>query len=264
MRWRWLCCIPLAALTLSLGGSPYRWERPIELPSAAAGWCALDLPDDVLTAIRPGLADLRVVAAGEEVAYALESRLRPLKGSERLRDVETAQSETTAIVDRGPAARASGAFELEVAGSDPFLKPVIVEASDDRSTWREVARGSVFRTDHVAMTALRFAPNDRRYWRLRLDDRNGPAVRPEAVVIEETPLAVVPGRQVDFSVTRSPVSQTGPSRYIIISISSPRTRRMSASSTRTTTRSPTCSNRVSDMCAAMSSSKPPSTGRRPR
>jgi len=215
MRWRWLGCIPLAGLSLGLGGSSYRWERPIELPSPAAGWCALDLPDDVLTAIRPGLADLRVVSAGEEVAYTFESRLRPLRDTEALRDVETAESETTAIVDRGPKARASGAIEVEVAGSEPFLKPIIVEASDDRSTWREIARGSVFRTDHAAMPALRFAPNDRRYWRLRLDDRNGPAVRPEAVVVEGTPDDRVPGKPIDLSVTRSPTSETGLSSYTI-------------------------------------------------
>jgi hypothetical protein len=215
MRWRWLFFVPLAGFSLGLGGSPYRWERPIELPSAAAGWCALDLPDDVLTAVRPGLADLRVVAAGEEVAYTLESRLRPSKDTERLRDVERAESETTAIVDRGPKARASGAIELEVAGSEPFLKPVIVEASDDRSAWREIARGSVFRTERTTMTALRFAPSDRRYLRLRFDDHNGPAIRPEAVVVAETPVDVVPGKQVDLSVTRSPATETGSSIYIV-------------------------------------------------
>jgi hypothetical protein len=191
------------ALTLGLGGTRYLWERPVEAPRGA-GWCVLELPDDVLAAARPGLPDLRVVAGDEEIAYMLESHLRPTRGAERLLDVEIASGrETTAIVDRGPKAPPSGSIEVEVPGAEAFLKPVIVEASDDRASWREIARGSLFRTEGATMTALRFARSDRRYFRLRLDDRNGAPVRPESVVVER-PVDASPARQVQVSVARAP------------------------------------------------------------
>jgi hypothetical protein len=159
----------VARMAIAESGEPYAHRRSIEVSS---GFARLELPDDVLDACRPGLADLRIVDGdGKDVPYASgpfpEPRLRWPP-----RDVERApNAETTAIVDRGARPVTIDAVTLGIEGSD-FLKPVLVEASEDRANWKEIGRASIFATTAVTMTRISFAANDRRYLRLRLDDRN--------------------------------------------------------------------------------------------
>jgi hypothetical protein len=170
-----------AAILLALpapAAREFRFSRDLGAPP---GWCRLDLPDDVLDACRPSLPDLRLRdGRGEEVPYAFI----PAEGSLarfELTDVEsTPKRETEARIDRGPHPPLARSVTFEIAG-DEFLKPIVFEASEDGSRFREVARGSLFSKGNARSMTLRFAPNDRRFWRFRFDDRNSDPLRPAAV-----------------------------------------------------------------------------------
>jgi hypothetical protein len=191
-----------------------RWSRPI---AATEGWSRVPLPDDVLAACRPGLPDLRVHdPKGAEVPFVLEQSLGSgVPEAYVARDVESVPGrETTAVVDRGPTPRPADAATIELDAAD-FLKPVVVESSDDARTWKEIARGSIFAArgpTGARMTTLRFAPNDRRYWRLRLDDRNGPPVTPRAVLTGAFVAPPAAPREIAFDV-RATSSEGGESNY---------------------------------------------------
>jgi hypothetical protein len=132
-----------------------------------------------------------------------------------LRNVESVPGqETTAVVDRGAHPSLADQATIEVDATE-FLKPAILEASDDARTWKEIGSGSIFATpgapgslarlgDGAArMTTLRFAPNDRRYWRLRLDDHNGAPIAPRAVRSGAIVKSAPPSRQVTLEVKRA-------------------------------------------------------------
>ena len=191
----------------------FRFSRPI---TASPGWARLVLPDDVLDACRTNLPDVRIVREGNvEVPWALEERVGAMSAKLELRDVERSSRsgsgnarETTALVDRGPHPSPASAATLEIDGED-YLKPVRIEASDDRTSWRVFAEGSVFSTRLARSTTIRFAPNDRRWWRLRFDDRNGDPINPRAlrtdngspVALREVALALRPTSAGDTTVT---------------------------------------------------------------
>jgi hypothetical protein len=157
-------------------GEPYAHRRSIDAPT---GFARLELPDDVLDACRPGLVDLRIVDARGQVVPFAQGSISEVRSSWSVRDVERSPAvETTAIVDRGERPVDIDAITVLVEGAS-FLKPTIVEASDDKSHWKELARASIFATGDptpTRMTRISFAPSSRRYLRLRLDDKNGDAV----------------------------------------------------------------------------------------
>lgn len=161
----------------------FRYESPIQ---AAPGWVVIELPDEVLDGCRPGLPDLRVIDAnGKEVPFAIDPPLAQAQRRLLARDVELVPgSHTSALIDRGDNPGWADRMDLELSGAN-FLKPVTVESSEDRSSWAQMTRGSVFRTAAASSLSMRFAANDRRWWRVTLDDRNGPAVRLEAVTVHE-------------------------------------------------------------------------------
>ncbi len=185
----WWAAIPFL---LAADAPGYRFHRAIE---AASGWTEVEIPDDVLDASRAGLPDLRVMSSGgEEIPYALGGTLAASPVKLSLLDVEQGDRETTAIVDRGPNAPRADAIEIEVSEAE-FIKPVTIEASADRAAWRPIARGSIFATASGArMLRLHFAPSDRRYWRLRFDDRNGPALKVAHVIVAGSPVQKAPPR----------------------------------------------------------------------
>jgi hypothetical protein len=172
-------------ILVGMGTPEFRFSRPIE---AAPGWCELELPDDVLEATRPGLPDLRIRAqkGGEDVPFIDRAKLPAARREIPLVDVETAPNkETTAVVDRGPHPGWADALELDVAETE-FAKPVKLEASPDRAVWNEIARTSIFATAGSSMTKVRFAPNDRRYLRLRFDDKNGAPIHAEHATLAQS------------------------------------------------------------------------------
>jgi hypothetical protein len=174
------------AMTVAATDAPaYRFHRPIE---AEPGWCELEVPDDVFDAARPGLADVRVsLTPGGEIPYGQSGVLPPSTLKIPLVDIERSpQKETTALADRGAHPGWADAARLDVQEPE-FIKPVTIEASSDRATWMEIARGSIFATrSGTRMTTLAFAPNDRRYWRIHFDDKNGAPVRPTHVAVGQS------------------------------------------------------------------------------
>jgi hypothetical protein len=192
----------LLPLLLAMDASGYRFHRKIE---GAGGFTEVEIPDDVLDAARPGLPDLRIVSeTGEEVPYSVGGPLSPAPVRLALFDVEQNDHETTALADRGANPPRADAADLEV-GATEFIKPVTLEVSDDRLAWSAIARGAIFATPTGArMTRLHFAPNDRRYWRLRLDDRQGPPLLIAHVVVALSAARETPPRIVGLALTKEP------------------------------------------------------------
>lgn len=188
----------------------FRVERSLD---AAPGWARLEVPDDVLDACRSGFPDLRILdASGREVPWAPEPRAAAPRRF-GLTDVERVpERETTAIADRGPSPLPVASVTLEFPDAE-FLKPVVLEASDDRASWREIARGSVFATRAVRATTLRFAPSTRRYLRIRLDDRNGDPVTPAALLAGAPSTA--PVRTIRLEVATPAASDAGATRQVV-------------------------------------------------
>jgi hypothetical protein len=194
------------ASVLAAAGQPasdlFRFSRPL---TASPGWARLVLPDDVLDACRPGMPDLRIRKGAEEVPYVFEDRIGAAPARLAFRDVERSGGrETTALLDRGVRPPLARAVTVEI-DEERYLKPVTVESSDDRAAWKTFAKGSIFSTRAARSTKIRFAPNDRRWWRFRFDDRNGDAITPRAAWVRssdggpapplrEIALAVAPAR----------------------------------------------------------------------
>ena len=184
----------LLAILPAVSDPSFRFSREVK---TSAGWCRIELPDDVLDACRPDLPDIRLRSAnGQDVPYAWE-RSEGLATRWELTDIESVpRLETLARVDRGRHAPFSRSATLEIADPE-FLKPVVLESSEDGVNFREVVRSSVFAKGEVRATTLRFAPNDRRFWRFRFDDRNGDPIRPLAVQVEPAG-QVLPMREISL------------------------------------------------------------------
>ena len=179
----------LVPYLLGMADAPFRYARSLE---AAPGFARLELPDEVIARAAPGLRDLRIVGERGEIGYELEERLATPPSRFPLINVESIPDRSTsALVNRGEHAPLVDSLTLEVAGSEAFLKDVVVLASDDRKSFAEIARSSIFRVDQVASLRVHFAPNDRRYFRVWLDNHATEAVVPVAAVL--TPPVATPG-----------------------------------------------------------------------
>jgi hypothetical protein len=172
-------------LLVAAGAPEFRFHRPIEAPK---GWTELEVPADVLEAARPGLADVRIRSErGDDVPYVERTGVSAIEHKLGLVDVESAPNrETTAIVDRGDRPGWADAVELGVTEAE-FIKPVTLEASADRKGWSEIAKSSIFATSAGAsVKRIRFAPSDRRYLRLRFDDRNSPPIHATEAALHQS------------------------------------------------------------------------------
>jgi hypothetical protein len=197
---------------LAMDGEPFRFTQPI---LAKPGWSVLALPDDVLDHSQADLSDLRIAGPNGELSYAPEKLLAPVTPRLPLLNVERLPAkETSALVDRGEHREACSELTLEVTGNEPFLKPIVLEASDDRAVFRELARGSVFRTVGGTMTTLHFPANNRRFLRIRLDDRDGDPIAAEAVVLEH-PSPPPSLRSVPVTITSLTTSSASEDSYAI-------------------------------------------------
>jgi hypothetical protein len=195
--------VVFSLLLLGMKGEPFRYSREI---IAKPGWSVLELPDDVLASARPGLVDLRISGKDGELGYVLERELASVVPRVELRNVESQEGrETTALLDRGPNAPLCSELALEVGGSEPFLKPLSVEASADGQNFATIARGSTFRlSPGVEPPRIRFAPNDRRFLRVRLDDKNSESVKPIAARCFPAAPPTAPLRDVALELGRTP------------------------------------------------------------
>lgn len=190
----------------------FRFSRPV---TAAPGWARLVLPDDLLDACRPGLPDLRIRNGAEEAPYVFEDRIGAAPARLAFRDVERSGGrETTAILDRGARPSLARAATLEI-DEEGYLKPVTVESSDDRVAWKTFAKGSVFSTRIARSTTIRFAPNDRRWWRFRFDDRNGDAITPRAAWVRPSDERAAPPLR-EIALFLSPAPPAGAVRVLTL------------------------------------------------
>jgi hypothetical protein len=187
IRNRAVVVIACALALLGMKGEPFRYSRSV---TCKPGFCVVELPDDVLARARPGLPDVRVISESGELAFELEERLVAPPRTAAFVDVGNVPGqETTGLLDRGESPDPIDALSVTLEGDAPFLKPIIVEDSSDRVSFRRVAEVSIFRVPGAAMTEVRFAPNDRRYLRVRLDDRASEPRRPLSAVLH--PVALV-------------------------------------------------------------------------
>ncbi len=177
------CTALLAVALLSMKSDGFGYAREVQ---SKPGWAVLELPRELLAHAQGDLADLRLLADSEEQPWLLEEQLpRALKRFE-LALVESTAEQTTGLIDRGEHPALSSSLSVELQGGEPFLKPIVIEASDDKVSFRQIAKSSIFRVGASSSMTVRFAPNDRRYLRLRLDDRNGAPVRPQYLVLESS------------------------------------------------------------------------------
>ncbi|HEY3500362.1 MAG TPA: DUF3999 family protein [Polyangiaceae bacterium] len=206
-RFRVLAVAVIALGSLALKDEPFRYAREVQ---ASPGWAVLELPDDVLALARPGLGDVRLETKQGELGYVLEEALLPVAPRVELHDVESVPGrETRALLDRGQRAPLCREIVLEVAGTQPFLKPVVLEASTDAKDFQEIAKSSIFRLENgLERSRVAFAPSDRRFLRIRLDDRNGDPVRPIAARCSQATAPEAPLRNVAVALERTSGSET--------------------------------------------------------
>jgi len=191
-----------ALALLGMKGEPFRYARDV---ACKPGFCVIELPDDVIAVARPGLPDLRLLGPRGEIAYELEERLVALPDAVSFVDVGSVPGqETTALIDRGQSPEPADAVRITLEGDEPFLKPVVLEDSTDRVSFRRIAEASIFRAPGAVMTELRFPPNDRRYLRVRLDDRASEVRRPVSAVLHPVALKLPPERA--LAVTLAPAA----------------------------------------------------------
>ena len=197
----------LGATPVLAAGVAYRFSRTLQ---ATPGWTRVDIPFDVRDATKPRLEDLRILdGEGREVPYAVDEGHETAQPAALMNVESQGKRETAATIDRGTKPSLIDGLSVEVEGTN-FLKPLTVEASDDQKTWGVVAQGSLFATPETRSTRIRFAPNGRRYLRLRFDDRNGDSVVPRRVSLIThggQPLMAVPV-EVRGSSTASGVSRS--------------------------------------------------------
>jgi len=173
----------------------YHFHRPVTL--TAPGWVRLVLPGEVLDKARPQLGDLRVFSGTTEVPYVLEENLTQAETTLAFTNVESVTGkETRALLDRGARPSLCSGIELNFTEGPPYLKPVVLESSDDRINFARIAQGSLFSTEQGQHLALRFAPNDKRYIRVSLDDRLSAPVHPLSAVLHQKAVESSPDRVV--------------------------------------------------------------------
>lgn len=194
--------VACALALLGMKDERFRYERSVD---CKPGFCVVELPDDVVAAARPGLSDLRLFGERGELAFAFEDRLFAPPEALSFVDVGSVPGhETTGLVDRGEVTSRVDSIRITLEGDEPYLKPVVLEDSADNRSFRRIAEASIFRTPSATMTELRFAPNDRRYLRVRLDDRASEARRPVSAVLH--PVAPEPAPERALPVTLVPAA----------------------------------------------------------
>jgi len=203
----------LAPLLLGMNGEPFRFARPVE---ATPGFNVLELPDDVLAEARPGLVDLRLEGPDGEIGYVFEHALASVTPPTLLYDVESRPGrETTALLDRGKAPARCSELTIEVAGDGAFLKPVALEASPDGHEFKQIAQASLFRLrPGVGFLSIRLPESDRRFFRLRLDDKNGPAVQPLSATCREV-VPRGPHRELNLQVERKERDDSSVDTFVV-------------------------------------------------
>ena len=161
--------------------SDWRYVKPIVLPSGLNGEGLVEVVPgaEVFGASSPGLVDLRIIADdGTEVPYKLE-----VARGERERESLSATmqdygyvvgSHTSFIADLGSAGVMHNELEIRTPAKD-FRREVVIEASNDRTTWATIAEQEIYSfsvDERVAAsnTLVGYPESATRYLRARVED----------------------------------------------------------------------------------------------
>lgn len=195
-----LAAMPPLAPTAPPDDARNAWQarREAHPATGAAGLTlgALTLPPEAAAAAQRGLGDLRLLApGGAEMPYVIDRRdggamTRRWEGRliDRRREEKTLSAWTIDLSEP----RTFDAIALRVEATD-FAKRLLVEASDDGSTWRTLLPDAGifdglwgFRVHHTQVTLPK--AETARYLRLTANDRKSPPVevRGGAVEISDT------------------------------------------------------------------------------
>lgn len=176
----------LAALQIPPG-----WEYAQELSIPAAGLVELAIPPAALDRALGGLEDVRIIdGAGREVPYLFRAKPRlPVRTEAVATEIsQSGVEDATVAVYRTAAAGTIDTITLRTPARD-FIKPVTVEASDDRTRWWPLAiRYPVFRqSDGSERLAIRVAPGRYPYLRITVGDASERPIPLTSVTTHQTP-----------------------------------------------------------------------------
>ena len=163
----------------ALGAERTEWKNLQQLDIAQPGLIKLSLPADSLTALRPGLDDLRIVnAEWQEVPFLIEraagrpaAARAPKKFEPQLEGRATVLTITTGIAEPLD----SLTLETPAAG---FIKAVNVEGSIDRQNWQPLVTGLPIFRQPTGASQLRIGlpAGVWPFLRVTVDDRRAEAV----------------------------------------------------------------------------------------
>jgi hypothetical protein len=210
--------VPAAAL----GPVPPAWEYAQELAVPAAGLVEVRVPAATLDRAARGMDDLRVLdGAGREVPFVIPAAAAPGAAASA-----TAAGTEVSLVGTGDATvgvyRTFGRGPIDTVTirtpARDFVKPVTVEASDDRTTWRALAVGyPVFRqADGAERLAVRVAPGVYPYLRVTVGDARERPIPLAGVATNQAP-ADPPETEV-FSVVPGLVSSGGGATRVLLDL----------------------------------------------
>jgi len=170
---------------------PPGWEYAQELSIPAPGLVELALPPAALDQALGGLEDVRIIdGAGREVPYLFREKPRlPVRTEAVATEIsQSGVEDATVAVYRTAAAGTVDTITLRTPARD-FIKPVTVEASDDRTRWRPLAiRYPVFRqADGSERLAIRVAPGRYPYLRITVGDARERPIPLASVTTYQTP-----------------------------------------------------------------------------
>lgn len=181
---------------------PAQWQRKAAINVAAAGYARIDLPEEILDAALPNLADLRLLdPQGREAPFDFVRPAEPVAPrtlSPRY-EVRLADGATVVTITTGTADPLSY-VTVETASGD-FLKSASVEISPDGEQWTPFARGlPLFRKAETVRTRVPLQGRSAGFVRITLDDRKTPPLAITGTVLALSPTTVVPPRTVTRAV----------------------------------------------------------------
>jgi hypothetical protein len=162
------------AASLRAAEFPPEWRHVQTVSVNQRGWLRFDLPLETLSALRPGLEDLRIYDdAGREVPYIVERPVQRASGNQRpAKFTATVRADATiALIETG-ISQALSSLTLQTPARQ-FLKSARLEGSLNGEDWKLLGEGLPLFVQSTGASQLRveFAGATWPFLRLTLDDR---------------------------------------------------------------------------------------------
>lgn len=163
--------LPAAVAAAAWDSGAWQYER--EIQSETDGFALIDLDQAVMEHALYGFADLRLVdAGGTELPYQLVERGVFSKSAydARLFDVAVVKGEANILsLDIGESGHLHNRIEMEIAYAEDYLRTVIIEGSDDNSSWKTLGEDRLFRVGKdYEKSYLDYPESSCRYIRLKI------------------------------------------------------------------------------------------------